>query len=206
MAGTHAHRLGQVAHLQAAVVEVILARHRVAAGLQDIAQRVADYGAAPVSHSEWAGWVGRDKLDLRRPPVRQVRVGVALALGQDLVDVADEPGHGQAQVDEAGARNLGRGQHTVAPNRKVLRDSFGDLPWGAPRRSGQLHGDGGGEIAVLLDFGPLDRDLRGRRRVERGQGAALLGLDDGVVDQGCKLVLNHGRRRVTPLLGGTLSL
>ena len=64
------HGRAQDAHLAPGVVEVVLARDLLPAGLQDAAQQVADERAAGVAHGQRPGRVGRHELhvDVRGRP------------------------------------------------------------------------------------------------------------------------------------------
>ena len=58
------HGRTELADLGAEVVEVVLARHDLPAGLEDAAQEVADERAARVADVEWPGRVRRHELDV----------------------------------------------------------------------------------------------------------------------------------------------
>ena len=71
-------------HLVAAVVDVELAGHLGARGLQDPRERVAHHRPAGVPEVQRPGRVGRDELDVDPLPAQGVVVAVAVAGGDDV--------------------------------------------------------------------------------------------------------------------------
>jgi hypothetical protein len=108
------HRRAESVHLSPGVVEVVLALDGPARGLQDAGERVPEGGVPRVADVEGAGRVGADELDLRAQPVR-LRPPVGLAGPLDLPKDVGQPAGGQADVDEAGTRDLGRGRRSRPP-------------------------------------------------------------------------------------------
>ena len=116
----------------AGIVEVVLARDALAAGLQDPTQQVADERAPGVADVERAGRVGRHELDIDRAwPGRR---HATPAGGSARIAATDglQDGVAQAQVQEARRRDVGRGdRRCVGIGRR-----FGDeLRRREPRRS-----------------------------------------------------------------------
>src|SRR5215213_4021904 len=70
-------RGAEVPHLAAGVVEVVLARHALAAGLQHAGEEVADERAAGIPDGQGTRRVGRDELDVDMPRSRATRVCTA---------------------------------------------------------------------------------------------------------------------------------
>jgi hypothetical protein len=159
------HRRPELVDLSARVVEVVLARHALAASLEDPAQQVADERPACVADRERPGRVGRDKLHVhgsrsdRRDtaPVRRRR--------QDAVDRLFEDAIGQADVDEPGRGHDRRCDRAAWPGRRGgqrVYDRLGDGQRGSAQRPGQLHREVRGQVAMLGLGRPLDLDRRGR--------------------------------------------
>ena len=59
---------GERVDLGAGVVDVVFARHLVAGELQQIAERIAEHGAAAVADMDGPRRVGRDELDVTGSP------------------------------------------------------------------------------------------------------------------------------------------
>ena len=76
-------RGAEVLDLAAEVVEVVLARDRVAGGGEDAAQQVAGEGAAGVADVERPGGVGRDELDVDVLRMRGGDAAPGLGVAQD---------------------------------------------------------------------------------------------------------------------------
>ena len=72
--GRHDRR-AELVDLPARVVEVVLARDLLAAGLEDAAEQVADERAAGVADRQRTGRVGGDELDVDDPRARRGRPG-----------------------------------------------------------------------------------------------------------------------------------
>ncbi len=188
------HRLAELAHLGTEVVEVVLARHPLAARLEHAAEEIADERAPRVADVQRPGRVGRHELD----------VDGARLVGLEPAPRArgrEDPGHGrlerrvrQPQVHEPRPRDLGRGdQRAVGTRADRVGQRLGDVQRRPPQRPRELHREVGGEIAERRvrgtldgDSGPLDSVLdRGQRprpdgRVPRpGHGVAHLRPDGG---------------------------
>ena len=121
-------RRPELADLGARIVEVVLARDGMAAGLEDPAQDVADECAAGVADRQRPGRVGRHELDVDPPRRGRRDPAPARGLGQDPAHDAVERGVGQAQVDEARRGDVDRGERRRGRDRRRPRGS-------APRRS-----------------------------------------------------------------------
>ena len=182
----HGHRLAEVVHLGAVIVDVELLVHVVAGMAHDARRGVAERGPAAMAHVHGAGGVGRDVLE----------VDLALALGDlALAEVAllgADGGHHalerrrlQADVDEAGARDLNRLDKVVL--RQVVDDDLGDLARVLLGELRRAQSDGGRPVSVALVARTLEGRLR--RLVERKRPILARGRH-GRVDQLFKLFAN----------------
>ena len=166
--------VAEVRHLRARVVEVVLARHPLAARLEDPAQEVADERATRVAHRQRPGRVGRDELHVDGARVHRGDAAPRLGRGED-------PGHepfvrlvGDAEVDEARPRDLGgRDEAGRSARAEGRRQRLRDVERGAPQRPRQLHREVRREVAERRDW-PDARPRRrgGRRIIDGGQRAA----------------------------------
>ena len=188
------HGCAQVLDLAAEVVEVVLAGDGVACGGEDAAEQVAGECAAGVADVERPGWVGRDELDVDVLRVGGGDVAPSGGFAEDASGRRGEPAVRNADVQEAGWRDVdgGDGRVGVRGGRDDVRgDRSGDLHWRAAVRLGQLEGDVAGEVAEVgvgraLDVDGLRVAARGsveaaRRKVR--QGALPRGFD-GLADLG----------------------
>ena len=100
-------RRSQVADLTARVVEVVLARHLLPAGLEHAAREIADERAARVPDVERPGRVGRHELDIDRARTDRRDPPPAGRVGEDRRDRRFERAVAQADVEEAGRGDLG---------------------------------------------------------------------------------------------------
>ena len=101
-----ADRLPELLDLGPGVVEVVLARHRVAGEAEHARQRVAVGGVAAAGRGQRARRVGRDELDVDPQRRRRAAAAVAVAGREHPVERADVPGVGEEQVQEARAGDL----------------------------------------------------------------------------------------------------
>jgi hypothetical protein len=163
------HRRAEVAHLRSRIVEVVLARDALAAGLEDAGQQVADERAAGVADCERPGRVRGHELDVDVPAGRcpgsdgSAAPGRCVAAGP--VEQRLDRGIRVAQVQEARARRFGGGDH---------RTGLG------ARRLGQRRGERGRDRQRRHAEWPCEAEPDVRRQV------AVLGirraadLDDGL--------------------------
>ena len=170
-------RCAEDADLAARIVEVVLARHALAAGLEDAAEQVADERAARIADVQRAGRIGRHELDVDR-----ARLARRLCSGPTRRAPRGRRAMTSSRALSASVRFTKPGGATVAlaigvaPRRGRLGGQFrrqgrGDRERRHPVRAGQLHREVGGEVAVLLAGRSFDLD-RGRRRVRRAAAAA----------------------------------
>ena len=145
--------------LGAGVVHEILALDGEAGGFEHGREHAADGGAAAVAGGERAGGVGADELDLH-----------ALALAErDVAErsrrrrrsrrpVCASHGSDEAEVDEAGGRDIGRGERVARG--QARGDGGGDIEGFGACGAREAHRQVGGVVAVLRSRGALDDDLR----------------------------------------------
>ena len=179
-------RLAEDAHLRPGVVDVVLALDVVAGGLQHAGQHVAQHRAAAVADLQRAGGVGRDELHLQRLPGAQIDRAPGVRRGQHRVDLRALPVGRQPQVDEAGRRDLDRGDQRPGPQR--LRDRPRDLQRRALDRARQPQRHAARVVAVLGVLGPLDGDLGAGQARQR---AARLGVVERCRDRVTHVVPNE---------------
>jgi hypothetical protein len=161
------HACAEITNLGTCVVEVVLARHTLAAGLEDTSEQVADECASGVADVQRAGRVGRHELDVHGAGSDRLDAAPGVRGAEHPVDLALQCMVRQAEVDESRRRDLnGR--------KRRCRGILGDLALELRRQggrdrerrhsagSGQLHREVAGEVPVLHIGGPLDLD---RRRV-----------------------------------------
>src|ERR1035437_9391164 len=173
-------RGAQVLDLAAEVVEVVLALHLVAGRGQHSAEKVAGEGAAGVADVERPRWVGRDELDVDVLRMLGGDVAPGRRVAQDVLDGRGQGAVREADVEEAGWRDIDAGDRRVGVRRRrrdVRGNRFGDLQGGAAVGLGQLEGDVAGEVAILWVGRALDRDWleRLRRGVAAGRGPRPVG-------------------------------
>jgi hypothetical protein len=197
-------RRAQIRDLAADIVEVILARHTLAASLEHAAEQVADERPARVPDRERPGRVGRHELDvdatLRDRDDRAPRV----RLGEDPIDDRFQRRGAQPDVDEPGSRDLRRLDRRRGSARRGVADEFrgkerGDLQRRLAIGPRQLHCEVRREIAVRGIRRMLDLDRRPPDVVsERGDRACLdRGIPrsgDRLADLGAQGCRDHGRR------------
>ncbi len=153
-----------------------------------------------MAHVQRAGGVGRHEFDqdLLAAAGRAAEVGALFGHGGD--DGLAGRG-GDAQVDEAGAGDLGAFDQAgrAGLRHQRVHDGLGQFARVAAGRLGQLHGHVGGDVAVGGDLGALQQHV-GPGRIGGGVGQALR---DGGLDQGDKLFLlleEHGRLESSELV------
>ena len=166
-------RVGEPVDLGAVVVEVVLAHDVCALRGEQASERVADGGPPGAADVDGSGRVGGDELEVDVLALERVRVAVVEAGIDDVVDDDALGGRLDAQVDEAGACDVG-GRDAV-----LLGQGRGQ-PAGQLTRVGtdllaELKGDVGGVIAV---FG-IARALDGDGGRQRGRVEAMLGQHRG---------------------------
>ena len=137
--------------LRAGVVEVVLAGDLAALRGQDPAERVADRGPAGAAEVDRAGRVRRDELEVDLGPGQRVPAAVRGAGVEHLAHDVALRGRGEPEVEEAGTRDLGRGDAVVR------RDGFGERLGEFARASGRPSWPPGGP---------------GSSRSRRGRGCA----------------------------------
>ena len=102
-------RVGEPVDLCTVVVEVVLPYHLGALGGQHPAQRITDGGPPGAADVDGPGRVGRDELQVDLGPGQCLPVPVGAAARDDAVDDGTLRRGVQAQVDEPGSGDFGRG-------------------------------------------------------------------------------------------------
>ena len=154
----HLNGAGELIDLVAGVVDVELPADVRPAEAEDGGQGITQDAAPGVAHVHGAGGVGGDKLHHDLLPVEDVGAAVVLPFGLHGGEDIPEPGFAQAEVQKAGARDLGGGE-VAAAEVQVGKQRLRDLAGRQLQLPGAGHGDGAGEVAV----GGILGDLHGRR-------------------------------------------
>ena len=174
-----ADTLAENPHLPAGVVEVVLARDGVARPVEQVRDGIAEHGVAAMPHRQRPCRIRRDVLDDRRLPGALVGPSVVRALREHIGDAAREVGVGEAEVDEAGPRDL-HPRNAVGIDVERVHERLGDLPGVLLQRARELERSVRGEVAVLGPRRRLELD------VEHGRVEAVVGivrdLSEGVAE------------------------
>jgi len=113
-------RLCRYAHLASGVVEVVLARDVVSAGVEEVGDGVAEDGVAAVADGQGSGWVGGHVLD---EDASSVAGGCAAVVGgffQDLGEGVVEVLVGEAEVPLSDKANAEKGSKSWLDTRRRL--------------------------------------------------------------------------------------
>ena len=191
---------GEAVDLGAVVVEVVLTGDFGAAGGQDPGQGVADGGPAGTAQVHRAGGVGGDVLKVDVLAAQGVVAPICLAGLDDGAGELAGAGGVEADVEEAGAGDLHRGD--AVEGLKTRDEELGEVARLGARLLGQLHGDVGRPVTVVTVPGTLDA---GVGDLCCGQGEDTLGgglFQDGA--DGCgKLFWGHARQRTVNRRSGS---
>ena len=163
----HERRAEQLG-LHASVVHVELAVHGPSAAGEEPAQRVAVGRPAGVTGVERTGGIGRDVLDVDRPPGTDVGDREPVETGVDHIDEnLVEPRVGEVEVHEPRPGDLHGAHVSRGRGREVIHQLLPQLAWvlarGLRRRERHVRRP----VAVLGIGGTLQRDL-GRHGVDPG--------------------------------------
>ena len=172
---TRLHRHRQIGDLHPGVVVVELAGHRMAAGIEQRRQGVAQRTLAAMADVQRAGGVGRYELDQHGAGAAGRGAAEAGALGQGRAHHPQFRLGRDAQVDEAGPGDFGGGDHP-ASRAQGGGDRGGEFARILLERACQLHGDIAGKVAVGGDLGPVEHDGRHGGRIN-GCGRDERGFD-----------------------------
>ena len=177
--------LGETVDLLAVVVEVILADHMGAVGLQDTGQGVAD-GRPPRSPDmDGAGGVGGDEFQVQGFACQVVIGSEGGLLIQNLIDDLRSRSGVQSDVDESGAGHFHGGDARV--RLQGLSELLSQVPGGHAGLLTQLHGDIGRPVAMGPVFGAHNGDFVFSRNHLIGQLTGLSGGHQVVRGAGNKL-------------------
>ena len=152
-------RLGEALHLDAGVIDVVLAGHVGPGRLQQPAQRVAEGGPAGVAQMHGSGRVGRDELEVDAFLGESVGAAVVLARLDDGARQRALRCLGQRDVEESRAGHVDGLEPRLRP--QMRRQDLGYLPRWTTGGLGQLQCDVGRIVAVVLVLGTLDGGLTG---------------------------------------------
>ena len=187
------HRCAEVVDLGPGVVEVVLARHVLAPGLQDPAQEIADERPTRVPDREWPGRVGRDELHVDLARAGRAHPSPGIGLIEDAVDRRRQGVGPQPDVHEAGLGDLDRFDGGVGARLRRVTNELGGQERGELERRAlvrpcELHGQVAREVAVLRVGRALHLDRRSGGIVgQRRQGAGLDGGGPGALQRGADL-------------------
>jgi hypothetical protein len=150
---------GQRIDLCAGIVDVVLAGHGVAGELQQVGERIAEHGAAPMADMHRPGRVGGDVFDVDLLAVADGGTAIVGPLLQDRHHHALPEGRHEAHVEEARAGYLDL--LDVGIRFQLGGQLVGDVARLHLGRLGQHHGSVAREVAV--------RCLARRRHLDIGQ-------------------------------------
>ena len=193
--GTGGQRGGELLHLDAAVVDVELPLHLVAAPFVEARHRVAVAGSPAVAGVQGTRRVGAHELDDDPRSGTGVEPTPAVGsgshhVGQHLV----QPGLGQAEVDEAGSGHLDADHVGRRYRRQALHEGGSELPWVPAGHLRRCHGHIGRPVAVLRIGRALQLDhVRQGVDAQVGQGGANR-IDDGVAHVHGRIHRRGGKR------------
>ena len=173
------HRLAEQPHLVAEVVDVVLARHPVANGLQQSSHRVAEDRPAAVGDQQGPCRVGADELEQDALARRRGGPTVGDARREHVAQHRVKRRRRQADVEEPRARERHLAHAVGAAKR--LGQQLGDLTRRPLRELLQRERRVGREIAMLGALGTID-DVR---RAEHGgrKGAVSHQIGEDALDQ-----------------------
>ena len=109
LAVAHVQRAGENVDLRACVVDVIFLGDPKARGLEQPGERVADDRPAAMAHVHRARRVGRDIFDVDPLVVADLRQAVGIAFAKDRLQLLAPRVGREADVEEAGTRDLDGG-------------------------------------------------------------------------------------------------
>ena len=181
-------RAGEAVDLPAVVVEVVLAGHFRAGGLEHAAERVAHRGPAGAAQMDRAGGVGGDEFEVDLLVCVEVAVAELLRLIQHLCDELALGAGGETQVDKARTGDLGGVDCGVV--RQVVGKPSGELAWVGASFLGHLERDVCGVIAVLGVAGAFHG-----HGVRDDGGVEVVGGEHtrrGLFHGGCEFSWRHG--------------
>ena len=140
----------------------------MAGRLEQIAERRAVRGAAPVAHVHGTGGVRGHELDHHLAAGAHLAVAVGRALRGDGLEAREPGSPRQPEIDEPGAGDLRAGDEFALRQRGD--DGLGQFARILARGLGQPHGDVAGEVAMFFIARAFDHDLRGIDRVAQNGG------------------------------------
>ena len=184
------HARPEVAHLHPEIVEVVLARDGLPTGLEQPAEQIADERPTRVADMQRPGGVGRHELDVDSARAHRRDRAPRLGRGEHRIEQPLERPIGEPQVDEARRRHVDGGEGRgggigLDLAIELFLERRGDRERRHAARSGELHGQVAGQVAVCrigrsLDFdrGSVLPQSRVRQRT-RGHGAVAGAFEGG---------------------------
>ena len=148
--------------LAAGIVDIVFAADVVAAGRHQRRQRRAERRLPAVADVQGARGIGRDEFDHHAFAMTGVVAPVRRALVEDAGEFGLQRAVHQVEVDEAGARYLGPGDHVVGRQRG--NDLLGQRARVAARALGMAHRHVARVVAMTRIAGALDVDRQGAQR------------------------------------------
>ena len=142
-------------HLASGIVDVILAIHREARGLEQVTDRGAVGGETAVADVQGAGRVCRHELEQHFGRLRGRLASVVLTLFEHTLELVVESTIDQVEIDETGPGNLDPIQQFRLG--QLRDDGFRELARFTAGGLGEAHREVAGKIAVPRVAGTLDR-------------------------------------------------
>ena len=186
----HPHRHREDVHLPAGVVDVVLALHGVAGGLEQGRDGGAVGRAAAVADVQRAVRVGRDEFDRHRFQRARFAAPISLALVEHAADRRQAAALRDMEVKEARAGDVDLGH--VLRLRQRIDQGLRGVARLHPGRLGQHQGEVGRVVAVFRRLGAVDDDF-GEGEVRR-QAAMATQVEQGLGKQFAEVFFHGGFR------------
>ena len=165
-----AHRLAQLEHLRARVVDVELALHLMSVPGEHARERIAIGRVACVTHVHRSGRVGRDEFDQDALAPGDAAGAELLPCGQRVAERVQQPGIGQEQVHEPWTRDL----DALQPGAEPALQRAPQPPCHLARRGSQARRQ------QQRGVGRVVAEVRARRPLQRDPGRASAQLSHGL--------------------------
>ena len=195
---TEPHRDREDVHLAAGIVDVVLALHGVAGGLEQGRDGGAVGRAAAVAHVQRAVRVGRDELDRHRFERARLAVAVGFALVEHAADRRQAASLRDVEIQEPRAGDVDLGH--VLRLRQRIDEGLGGIARLHAGRLGQHQGEVAGVIAVLGGLGAVDDDF-GQGQLGR-QAAMAAQVEKGLGEQFAEVFFHSDSGRRGRAAGG----
>ena len=168
------HRLAELTHLRAGVVDVELTLHLVTAVFKKTGQSVTVGGIAGMTHVHRPGRVGGHELD-QNPLARQIPAGIERRpRGKHIGESRDQPRVGEKQVEKSRPGNLESLKARAEPRLQGTPEKLGNLAGGGVEASRQEQGGIGRVVPEIRARRTLEGDVPTSRNrgghIRRGAG------------------------------------